>query len=227
MVDLGPDLEKTVRTHDDEEDGEHGEAHELDGLAAPLVDHEEGRPVAGDEASSGEDHVAHGDVLQVLVHLVRAGEAGARRAETNGVEDNRRVETETVEGDVEREPRVRGTNEELEVLPLREVRHEVATGRLGGLDTLNDRIGVNVVGAGSEEVLDVLGRLLDVALDIHGEARGLGDGETEVEGDRAGNAAETDEETPHEVDVGEDLGVVVEEGGLVRLDDDESDKGGG
>ena len=89
-----------MRTHDDEEDREHDETHELDGLAAPLVDDEERRPVAGDETSGGEDHVADGDVLEVLVNLGGALERRVGRTKTDGVEDNRRVETETVEGDV-------------------------------------------------------------------------------------------------------------------------------
>lgn len=60
--------------HDDEEDREHREAHELDRLAPPAVDHEERRPVAGDEARDGEDHVAGRDVLQVLEDLRGARE---------------------------------------------------------------------------------------------------------------------------------------------------------
>ena len=51
--------------------------------------------------------------------------------------------------------------------------------------------------------------MLDVAFDVHCEARGFGDGEAEVEGDACGDAAEADEETPHVVDVKEDGGVVV------------------
>lgn len=35
----------------------------------------------------------------------------------------------------------------------------------------------------------------------HREARRLGDGETEVEGDGSGDAAETDEDTPADVDI--------------------------
>ena len=89
-----------MRTHDDEEDREHDETHELDGLAAPLVDDEERRPVAGDETSGGEDHVADGDVLEVLVNLGGALERRVGRTETDGVEDDRRVETETVEGNL-------------------------------------------------------------------------------------------------------------------------------
>ena len=54
-----------------------------------------------------------------------------------------------------------------------------------------------------------------------------GDGETEVEGDRAGDTAETDQDTPHEVDVLEDGGVVVQKRVLVCGDDDERNKSSG
>ena len=101
---------------------------------------------------------------------------------------------------VEGEPGVRAADELACVLPLAEVREEVAARGLGRLDALHDRVGVDVVGAGGEDVLDVLRGLLDVALDVHGEAGRLGDGETEVERDDTGDAAEADEEAPHVVD---------------------------
>lgn len=41
--------------------------------------------------------------------------------------------------------------------------------------------------------------LVDVTLDIHGEARSFGDRQTEVQSDASRNAAETDEEPPHVV----------------------------
>ena len=57
---------------------------------------------------------------------------------------------------------------------------EVATGgdRSGNADVLL-LVVVNVT-AGREEGVDVRGRLLDVALDIHGEAGSLGECEAEV-----------------------------------------------
>ncbi len=57
--------------HDDEEDGEDGKAHELDGLAAPRVYEEERRVVARDETRGGENYVADADVLEVLERLLR------------------------------------------------------------------------------------------------------------------------------------------------------------
>jgi hypothetical protein len=208
--------------HDEEDDGEHAEAHELDRLAADLVDEEEGRPVAGDEASNDEDEVADTDLVQV----VRDERLGARLARpADGREDERRVEAETVEGDVESEPRPGRAEEDLEVLPLAVVRHEVTAGCLRRLDALDLCVRIDVEGALREGGLDVLGRLRDVALDVHGETRGLRDRQAEVERDARRHAAETDEETPHVVNRLEVVELVLEETGRVRLDDDECDDG--
>ena len=216
-----------MRTHDDEKDREHGEAHQLDGLAAPLVDEEERRPVAGDEARNGQDHVADGDVPQVLVDLRAASELRVRRTETNGLEDDRRVETEAIEGDVQGKPRVGSSDEQLEVLPPREVREEVTAGRFGRLHALDDRVRVDVVAACGQEVLDILRSLLDVALDVHREAGRLGDGETEVECDGAGDTAKADEDTPHLVNLRVGDGALMEDRVLVRSNDNERDEGCG
>lgn len=48
--------------------------------------------------------------------------------------------------------------------------------------------------------VDVVAGLLDITCDIKGVTWGLGDGETVVEGDAAGNGTESDDYTPHLVD---------------------------
>ena len=63
----------------------------------------------------------------------------------DGVQDDTRVETKTVEGDIEGEPRIGRSEEDLSVLPLREVGNEVATSCLGCLDALDRGVRVNVV----------------------------------------------------------------------------------
>ena len=126
---------------------------------------------------------------------------------------------------VDREPRVAHPDERHKVLPLAEEAHEVPPRSLGSAHAIDHRVRVDVIRARGEEVLDVLGRLLDVALDVHRETGRLGDGKTEVEGNAAGNAAETDEDTPHEVDVCEYRGVIVEECVLVRRNNNERDEG--
>ena len=60
--------------HDDEEDGEHDEAHELDRLAAPSVDEQEGNVVPWDETRDRKDEVSNADVVQILVNFPSTGE---------------------------------------------------------------------------------------------------------------------------------------------------------
>jgi len=106
----------------------------------------------------------------------------------------------TVEGDVKGEPAPGGTEEHLEVLPLPEVARKVSPRSLGQLGALVVVDGVDDVCAGGEVRVDVLGALLDVALDVHGVPRGLRDGESEVERNCGGDHAETDDESPDLVD---------------------------
>jgi hypothetical protein len=120
--------------------------------------------------------------------------------------------------------------EHLTVLPLSKVPAEVGPGGLGSVDGLVGRLGVVDHLSGVEEGVDVGGglcstrgdemsvlepererwgkgeneektNLLDVALNVHGEARSLGEGKTEVEGDGTGNGTQTNEEAPAEVEV--------------------------
>lgn len=99
---LGGDELVVPEAHAAEQDGEHGEAHELNWLAAPRVDEEERRPVTGNEASGGQDHVTDANVLEVDVHLHATLEGRRRATETDRLQDDGRVETKTVEGDLER-----------------------------------------------------------------------------------------------------------------------------
>ena len=85
-------------THDDESDGENDESHKLDGLASPRVDEEEGNPVPWDETSNGQDQVTNANVPQVGVDFPRS--RGGWSAETDGGQNDGRVETKTVESDL-------------------------------------------------------------------------------------------------------------------------------
>ena len=68
---------KKVRlTHDDEERREHGEAHQLDRLAAPGVDQKESSPVARNQTTNGKNDVTDGSLAQDLVP-VQAGALGS------------------------------------------------------------------------------------------------------------------------------------------------------
>ena len=96
---------------DDEEDGQDGEAHQLDGFPADGVDGGDGDPVAGDGAGADDDQVANGRVAEDAVDVVTLGVADC--AQNNGV-----IETKTVEGNIEEEPRSGRSNEDLAVSPL-------------------------------------------------------------------------------------------------------------
>ena len=103
---------------------------------------------------------------------------------------------------------------------------KVGTGSLGGIHTLLDSIGVDIEGARGEEVVDIVARLLNVALDVHGEARRLWDGKTVIESDDSGETAETNEDAPHIVDMGQHGGVISKDGALERGNNDQGDKSG-
>ena len=81
-----------------------------------------------------------------------------------------------------------------------------------------------VIGSGLDTLpvaLDVLDSLFHVTVDIEGETRGLGDGETEIKGDNTGNASKTDEETPAEVNAVGCGGGIGKDGAFVGVHDDE------
>jgi hypothetical protein len=109
---------------------------------------------------------------------------------------------------IESKPRVCSAQQNFAVLPLGEVSSEIGPGSLGRLCTLDHGIRVDNKGTGSQDVLNILCGLLNIALDIHGETRSFWDGQTEVEGNTARNAAKTNKDTPQVVDVVENGGVV-------------------
>jgi hypothetical protein len=88
-------------THGDEEDGKNAETHELDGLATPGIDEEEGNPISRNKAGNGENKVSDTDVVETLVDIERGTCCGRTATEVNGSQDDRAVETETIKGDLE------------------------------------------------------------------------------------------------------------------------------
>jgi hypothetical protein len=103
---------------------------------------------------------------------------------------------ETKDAYVKSEPGPGSTEQYLSVLPLSEVPTEVSPGSLGDIDLVSDEAVVWTSLDALPVSIDILDCLLHVTLDIEGETGCLWDGKTEVEGDAAGNASETDEETP-------------------------------
>ena len=191
--------ESVVGEADDaEEDGQHDEAHELDGFAANGVDRGDGDPVPRDGAGADEDQVADSGLAEGFVDVGTGGVA-------DGGEDGGVVQAQAVEGHVEEEPGAGRAEEDLAVLPFAVVRDEILEAGFGDLEallgvvqdgSLADGIGVALAVA-LEVGARVLGGLLDIASDIEGVAGGFRDGETVVESDAAGDRAEADDHTPH------------------------------
>lgn len=100
---MSADLWKSEQrhTHDDEEDGKDAETHELDGLATPGIDEEEGNPISRNKAGNGENKVSNTNVVESFVDIERGVCGGSTTTEVNGSQDDRAVETETIKGDLE------------------------------------------------------------------------------------------------------------------------------
>lgn len=161
-------------THDAEEDGQDDEAHELDWLAANSVNESDGHPVTWDGTSADQDDVTNGNVVEELVGVDTL-------AVTDSLKDGRVVETDTVESNIEQEPRGGGTEEDLSVLPLADVPEEVRprclwnlelwSGLLHGGDT-GDLVW-DTLGGSAEVGLDVRATLDDITGNIEGVTRSL------------------------------------------------------
>ena len=104
------------------------------------------------------------------------------------------------------------------------MRHEIAAARLGYQYTLDSCIRVNVKLASGNEVVDILGSLLYIALNIHGETRCFRDGETEVKSNNTRNTANTNENTPAIVHMSEVIERVVNDLMLEALNHNERDE---
>lgn len=100
---------------------------------------------------------------------------------------------------------------------------EVAAGSLGHLDPLHGLILDLLEFTGLDEVRILLG-LVQIALDVHGVAGGLGDGQSIVQRDAGGNDAQADDDAPHVVDVM--VVGVLEDDALEAGGDAQSDDGG-
>jgi type II secretory pathway component PulM len=86
-------------TQDDEEDREYGETHELDRLAAPLVNEEEAGPVSRDQTSGGKNQISNANVVQVIVYSTSTFALSA--TETDSRQNDTRVQTKTVESNLQ------------------------------------------------------------------------------------------------------------------------------
>lgn len=86
--------ELVIREPDDDKDnGQHGEAHELDRLSANGIYESDSHPVTRNRSGANDDQLANGSVVEGFVHGVTLGI-------TDCTEDDGLVEAEAVEGDL-------------------------------------------------------------------------------------------------------------------------------
>src|SRR5690242_2192040 len=98
-------------TPDDEQNGKHDEADKLKDLAADSVNCRNCQPVTRNGTSTDEDAVTSSQVVELVVD-------GRTTTIANSLENSGRVQTETVEGDIEQEPRHGGSEENLAISEL-------------------------------------------------------------------------------------------------------------
>lgn len=79
------------KANDDEEDGQHGEPHQLDRFPANGVHRGNSNPIARDGAGADQDKIADGSIVKDLVHAVAFGES-------DGAQDDRVVKSQTIAG---------------------------------------------------------------------------------------------------------------------------------
>jgi hypothetical protein len=73
-----------------EQDGQHGEANQLQRLAADSINGSNGEPITGDSTGADQDTVTGSKVVELVVDGVAASVA-------DSLEDSRRIQTKTVE----------------------------------------------------------------------------------------------------------------------------------
>jgi hypothetical protein len=91
-------VKRKTLAHNSEQDGKHDESHQLDRLSAPPIDEAEANPVARDEASYGKNQVSDTDIFEVLKDT--SGAFGYGCAETDCLQDDSRIQSEPVKGDL-------------------------------------------------------------------------------------------------------------------------------
>lgn len=209
-------------SEDAEEDAGHDETDDLDADTAEALDGEDSDPVTGDGTEKDDDDLTDSGV-PAGSPVVTLGSG-----KVDGRQDERVVQTDTVEGNIKSEPGHGGTEKNLKVLPLGEVGAEVGEGALSGGGVGNDGIGSIILGLEVVAVLledggNIALGLVEVVLNIQDVTGGLGDGQTEVDSDEGRQASETNENTPDIVEV-VDISL---DGGLEGSEEDDGDDTGG
>ena len=172
-------------TDNAEEDGEHDEAHQLNGLPSDGVHGSHGYPIPRNGSSTDNDDVTDSAAIEDVV-----GRLGTSGRVANGGENDSVVETETIESDIEEEPRTCRAEQDLAIPPLRVVTDEVGPRGLGNLHRAGILLGLNAsqcvrmtLSDTTDVSLDVLVGFFRIASHIEGVSRRFGNGEAVVEGD--------------------------------------------
>jgi len=77
----------------------------LDWLPSPAVDEGKGKVVTGQETTKSENDVSNGDIVKGLLERGRwIVDIGSGGTETDSLEDDGRVQTQSVESDIKCEP---------------------------------------------------------------------------------------------------------------------------
>lgn len=190
------------KTDDTEQNCQNNETHKLDWLASNSVDSEHGNPVSRNSTRTNQDKVAYSVVVQFVVDIVLG-------RVTNLCEDNRIIETETIESDIQKEPRACSSEKNLPKSPLPVVPAEVGPRRLRDFE-----LRTTLHGFHTADLVDIPGRFackvgsyvcvtsLYITCNIKCVSRGFGNGKAVVESNASRDGAEADHDTPHSVNGG-------------------------
>lgn len=96
---------------DDENDRQKSKSHELNWFPTNGIDCGDGDPVTWDSTCANNDQIADSGIAENVIH-------GSTLRITNGTENDRVVETKTVEGDIQKEPRSCSSEKDLSMSPL-------------------------------------------------------------------------------------------------------------
>jgi len=204
---LATGAEMGVVTSDDtEHERSDEETTDLNGLATDNLDKGNGEEVTRNVTGGGDDQVTVGVDEKSVVLVATLGE-------TNGCKEDRLVQVDTVESNIDEEPGGSSTDEDLSVSPLGEVVDESSPLGLLGLVSellLKSDLGSLLLGSTAVASLGKVeggGRRVDRSIGNGVEftrllelAR-LGHGETEVEADGTRNESQTELETPDTVEL--------------------------
>jgi hypothetical protein len=164
-----------------EENSQDNKTTKLDRLSSKSINSRNRNPVAWNSTCEDNDDISNGGVVEVLIDIVCI-----LCRVSNDFEDSSVVQRETVESNIETEPRTSGSKEQRGILPLAVVLEEVSPASLGnfkvGLGALKvlgprDFIGVSLT-LSVHISLDVLICLLNVTGNIEGVTGSFRDGKT-------------------------------------------------